>query len=83
MPTKCNAKSFEFARVESRRVVASFDGGAVTVITHPLGTPRFDRFGRVQASVARMTSKGFAPLSRAVSIVVRTSASAFAAHMAR
>ena len=53
------------------------------VITHPLGTPRFDRFGRVQARVARMTSKGFAPLSRAVSIVVRTSASAFAAHMAR
>lgn len=30
MPTQCNAKSFEFARVESRRVVASFDGGAVT-----------------------------------------------------
>jgi hypothetical protein len=30
MPTECNAKSFEFARVESRRVVASFDGGAVT-----------------------------------------------------
>lgn len=55
----------------------------IKVITHPLGTPRFDRFGRVQARVARMTSKGFAPLSRAVSIVVRTSASAFAAHMAR
>ena len=30
-----------------------------------------------------MTSKGLAPLSRAVSIVVRTSASASAAHMAR
>lgn len=30
MPTECNAKSFEFARVESRAVVAAFDGGAVT-----------------------------------------------------
>ena len=30
MLTEWNAKSFEFARVESRLVVASFDGGAVT-----------------------------------------------------
>lgn len=30
MPTECSAKSFEFARVESRAVVAAFDGGAVT-----------------------------------------------------
>jgi len=30
MPTECSAKSFEFARVESRSVVAAFDGGAVT-----------------------------------------------------
>lgn len=30
MPTDCSAKSFEFARVESRAVVAAFDGGAVT-----------------------------------------------------
>lgn len=30
MQTQCSAKSFEFARVESRAVVASFDGGAVT-----------------------------------------------------
>lgn len=30
MPTQCSAKTFEFARVESRAVVAAFDGGAVT-----------------------------------------------------
>lgn len=30
MPTQCSAKSFGFARVESRSVVAAFDGGAVT-----------------------------------------------------
>lgn len=35
-----------------------------------------------QARAPRMTLKGLAPLSRAVSIVVRTSASAWAAHMA-
>lgn len=67
----------------SLRSIAVFRPADQIVTTHPLGTPRFDRFGRVQARVARMTSKGFAPLSRAVSIVVRTSASAFAAHMAR
>ena len=38
---------------------------------------------RAQARMLTMTLKGFAPLSRAVSIVVRTSASASAAHMAR
>ena len=38
---------------------------------------------RFQARTPTMTSKGFAPLSRAVSTVVRTSASAWAAHMAR
>ena len=30
MLTECNAKTYGFARVESRAVVASFDGGAVT-----------------------------------------------------
>lgn len=30
MPTQCSARSFGFARVESRAVVAAFDGGAVT-----------------------------------------------------
>jgi hypothetical protein len=30
MPTKCNPSLFDFARVEGRSVVASFDGGAIT-----------------------------------------------------
>ncbi len=30
MRTECSAKSFEFARVESRAVVGAFDGGAMT-----------------------------------------------------
>ena len=30
MLTECSAKSFGFARVESRSVVSAFDGGAVT-----------------------------------------------------
>ena len=30
MPTECSAHQFEFARVEGRAVVASFDGGAIT-----------------------------------------------------
>jgi hypothetical protein len=30
MLTECNAPLFEFARVESRAVVASFDGGRIT-----------------------------------------------------
>jgi len=36
-----------------------------------------------QARVAMMTSKGFLPIRRAVSMVVRPSASAWAAHGAR
>ena len=30
MPTQCSSAQFEFARVEGRAVVASFDGGAIT-----------------------------------------------------
>ncbi len=30
MPTESNAKSFEFARVESRALVAALDGGAIS-----------------------------------------------------
>jgi esterase/lipase superfamily enzyme len=41
------------------------------------------RWRRVHARAAAITAKGFAPLSLAVSTVVRTSASAWAAHMAR
>ena len=54
------------------------------VITHPpLYDGGFLGLRRRQASVTTITPKGFAPLSRAVSTVVRTSASALAAHMAR
>ena len=64
----------------------------LNVITHShfLGrrfcviTPNFRaRFLRLQTRVSRIVWKGFAPLSLAVSTVVRTSASAWAAHMAR
>ena len=51
------------------------------VITHPHFLGR--RYLGRQAKVSRMVWKGFAPLSLAVSTVVLTSASAFAAHMAR
>jgi len=30
MPTDCNPKLFEFEAVERKRVVAAFDGGAIT-----------------------------------------------------
>ena len=30
MPTECSASLFDFAPVEGRRVVAGFDGGAIT-----------------------------------------------------
>ncbi len=30
MPTECSPALFEFAPVETRRVVAGFDGGAIT-----------------------------------------------------
>src|SRR5450631_1553955 len=56
---------------------------AGTVITHPYRPLMARQAGADgQARVARSTSKGFAALRRAVSIVVRTSASACAAHMA-
>ncbi len=54
------------------------DPGAVITQPHFWG-----RFLRLQARVSRIVWKGFAPLSLAVSTVVRTSASACAAHMAR
>ena len=51
------------------------------VITHPYRLAR-RACAEGQARVARMTLKGFAARRRAVSIVVRTSASAWAAHTA-
>ena len=54
------------------------------VITHPLFyEASAGGLDRVQARVSTITAKGLAPLSLAVSTVVRTSASALAAHMAR
>ena len=50
------------------------------VITYP---HFWGRFLRLQARVSRIVWKGFTPLSLAVSTVVRTSASARAAHIAR
>ena len=35
MPTECSPALFQFAAVETRRVVAAFDGGAITGL-HPL-----------------------------------------------
>jgi hypothetical protein len=63
----------------SNRVVVSNTGSTWNVITHPL----WRGFLRCQATISKMVWKGFAPFSLAVSTVVRTSASACAAHMAR
>ena len=71
------------------RCVGRYDKKVITH-SHFLGrrfcviTPNFRaRFLRLQTRVSRIVWKGFAPLSLAVSTVVRTSASAWAAHMAR
>ena len=51
--------------------------GALAVITHPIPAPMARKAGAGrQARVARITLEGLAALRRAVSIVVRTSASA-------
>src|SRR5947209_10189328 len=43
MPTECSAELFEFEPVESRAVVAAFDGGAVTSDAGALLLARADR----------------------------------------
>jgi len=43
MPTECSATSFEFPPLESRRVVASFDGGAITTDAGALLLGQTDR----------------------------------------
>jgi Transposase DDE domain group 1 len=43
MPTECSAALFDFARVEGRRVVASFDGGAISSDAGALLLGRTDR----------------------------------------
>jgi hypothetical protein len=62
----------------------SFNECALGTITHPLFDEADSRGSySIQARMPVITAKGFAPLSLAVSTVVRTSASASAAHMAR
>ena len=60
--------------------IGQADWLAPRVITYP---HFWGRFLRLQARVSRIVWKGFTPLSLAVSTVVRTSASARAAHIAR
>jgi hypothetical protein len=71
-------------KISARRVKIAFASAcpwaAEWVITHPDFGVEISGF---QAKALRIVWKGFAPLRPAVSIVVRTSASAFAAHMAR
>jgi hypothetical protein len=43
MPAECSAKVYAFARVESRSVVAAFDGGALTSDTGGLLLGATDR----------------------------------------
>jgi hypothetical protein len=43
MPTECSAELFEFAPVEGRRVVAGFDGGAITTDAGALLLGQADR----------------------------------------
>ncbi len=66
----CRAKSF-----------ALHPGRGAEQLSTPIFRARF--LLQLHARVSRIVWKGFAPLSLAVSTVVRTSASAFAAHMAR
>jgi Transposase DDE domain group 1 len=52
MPTECNATLFEFAPVEGRRVVAAFDGGAITSDAGALLLGETDRAIRLTARFA-------------------------------
>ncbi len=56
MPTECSAKTFDFARVESRAVVAAFDGGAVTSDAGGLLLGAADRAIRLTDRFARCFS---------------------------
>jgi hypothetical protein len=65
MPTECSPALFEFAPVETRRVVAGFDGGAITSNALLLGATdraiglvrRFAAcFRDVRAAHARLTA---------------------------
>ena len=53
MPTECSATLFEFAPVEGRRVVAGFDGGAITSDAGALLLGETDRAIRLTTRFAR------------------------------
>ena len=81
MPTECSPALFEFAPVENRRVVAGFDGGAITPrlmwslrrtpAGRPAGIPAIaadprHQAGSLRASATKMNSIGPSPhISRA------------------
>jgi len=54
MPTDCTSNLLEFARVETRKVLATFDGGAITTDAGALLLGAAERpSGRVSGSSAR------------------------------
>ena len=53
MPTECNPELFEFAPVEGRRVVAAFDGGAITSDAGALLLGQADRAIRLTERFSR------------------------------
>ncbi len=58
MPTECSAELFEFAPVEGRRVVASFDGGAITSDAGALLLGQTDRAIRLTERFAACFTDG-------------------------
>ena len=52
MPTECSAELFDFAPVEGRRVVAAFDGGAITSDAGALLLGQTDRAIRLSGRFA-------------------------------
>jgi len=61
MPTECSAERFEFAPVEGRRVVASFDGGAITSDAGALLLGQCDRAIRLTERFAACFTDARAP----------------------
>jgi Transposase DDE domain group 1 len=61
MPTECSAELFEFAPVEGRRVVASFDGGAITSDAGALLLGQTDRAIRLTERFAAGFTDGRTP----------------------
>ena len=61
MPTECSAALFEFAPVEGRRVVAAFDGGAITSDAGALLLGQVDRAIRLSERFAACFSDARMP----------------------